>query len=433
MSVMHLRLEELDDMDVPASRAASDKGSNLSREGSVDEHGGDGSFESRSPGGFHRIPSMNMATDPSAWLGATLPSAAGGGTNPFDFSSDDDDDDDDDLPIDQDGGEDGPSPLSAEEPARQPSKLNKNPFDFSFYGDPVGEGKYQNRDGSVAESARGAGEAATNVLPTSQTARICQLFPPVEPSPPALDATVEKSAWPAIKPLSPFGLDQLHPFVLSQTPGFTSANEWDLALMGSGSAGVPGDYGVVDLPPPSPMDKSMPASFLDPFCSDDSPVTPPATPAPEASPDPFHALWDGGDMSINAAPATAIPCVPESKPKASMEKVELRPKEEEFNPFARPGSFVMAPAEDQPAPTTAGKVRKLSGNRASTLGSQAVGCLVSVFAEVAIVTFKHVVGVLNRWMLQGAFNPCCSRVLGVREACRTVDIDRATYMVLHAV
>ncbi|CAM9311695.1 unnamed protein product [Ectocarpus sp. 12 AP-2014] len=149
MSLMHLRLERQDNMTVTSTAGDTTSTCTVivartSSEELVDD-GGVSSGGARTPTstaeGLHRIPSMNLATDPEVWVGdATLTPTApgrrasdgGGGINPFDSSSDEEAAQ---VRIGDAGGGGLDSSLEAPGTRRSVSKVssgNKNPFDFSF-------------------------------------------------------------------------------------------------------------------------------------------------------------------------------------------------------------------------------------------------------------------------------------------------------------
>ncbi|CAM9893062.1 unnamed protein product [Ectocarpus fasciculatus] len=155
MSLMHLRLEHPDNMAMTSTPgdATSACTAIVARTTSSEEKlGDDGDVPSSSDGArtptrtaqrLHRIPSMNLATDPEVWVGdATItPSApgrrasdGGGGINPFDSSSDEEGDGEaTQVRIgDAGGGELDSSIEAAPGTRRSASKGINNPFDFPF-------------------------------------------------------------------------------------------------------------------------------------------------------------------------------------------------------------------------------------------------------------------------------------------------------------
>lgn len=153
MSLMHLRLERQDNMTVTSTSGDTASActaivARTSSEELVDD-GGVSSDGARTPTstaeGLHRIPSMNLATDPEVWVGdATLTPAApgrrasdgGGGINPFDSSSDEEGDREATQGrIGDVGSEDVDSSLEAPGTRKSVSKVSNgsnNPFDFPF-------------------------------------------------------------------------------------------------------------------------------------------------------------------------------------------------------------------------------------------------------------------------------------------------------------
>ncbi|CBN78911.1 Pleckstrin homology domain [Ectocarpus siliculosus] len=153
MSLMHLRLERQENMTVTSTSGdtASTCTAIVARTSSEElvDDGGVSSDGARTPTstaeGLHRIPSMNLATDPEVWVGdATLTPAApgrrasdgGGGINPFDSSSDEEGDGEGTQGRIGDVGS-GEVDSSLETPGtrRSVSKVsngNNNPFDFPF-------------------------------------------------------------------------------------------------------------------------------------------------------------------------------------------------------------------------------------------------------------------------------------------------------------
>lgn len=239
MAVMHLRLEHPDTMVVPAKASASSPNAQaISTDTSIvvaqssDEKGGQGSdadspietssggaqtdspIETSSDGAqtcsspkgtteeLHRIPSMNLATDPAVWVGdATVTpgvpyrraSDNSGGNNPFDASSDEDENKEATQKYVGDWGDmtgvEGELDQSLEAQGRRPISKGTNPFDFSFYDDKekaaVAEGAACGRDGGVDKTHCGgvaAGDitrsqdAAATFSLDSQSSRLYEIF-----------------------------------------------------------------------------------------------------------------------------------------------------------------------------------------------------------------------------------------------------------------
>lgn len=359
MAVMHLRLERPGAMTVTATPVRPATGKIGSTETSIvvaspcgREAGefGDASSSSEAAGALkarklpidstaadelHRVPSMNLATDPTLWVGdATLSRGApgrkssdgvGGGINPFDSSSEEEDDVGAWAGDTEKGGD---LDTSLEATGGRPLAKNSNPFDFSFLDSeetaraeaatPCG------RDGGGIASTPSAGEATSfdadtaAALSASRSSRIGEIFPVGHVVPGTATsasaagvaaAGTQETAWPAAvdtSSISPYG-DQL--LLTSGVPprvqalNLPPANSPSTAMTSPASTmdspGVPltsfSSTPSVPFPPPAPwtaeesdvpkapINKSLPPTPLLAFgaggASSSSPyTTPPVTP-----------------------------------------------------------------------------------------------------------------------------------------------------------
>lgn len=304
MAVMHLRLEHPDTMVVRGTPMEASNGKTSSThtttlcvvpssEGQAAE-GSDASSEEAdavkarklsidsSAEELHRVPSMNLATDPTLWVGdATLSHGApgrktsdgGGGINPFDSSSEEDEDDDAAqvcVAAGRGDTEGGDLDTSLEASGRRPLAKGGNPFDLSFFDSKetaAAEATACGRGGGI-ESTPGdivlaeevtVSEAA--VFPTTNTdlsgsrsSRISKVFPvgqivPAIASTPSsaevASAETQETAWPATidHSITP-NADQL--LLTSGVP--PRVQTLDLAIVESLS--------TVIASPPSPIDST---------------------------------------------------------------------------------------------------------------------------------------------------------------------------------
>lgn len=263
MAVMHLRLEHQNTMVVAATpvQSSTDKVSSpetaIVAASSSGDQAGEGDDTSSDAAGavearpsvdsnadeLHRLPSMNLATDPKLWVGdATLSpgnpcrriSDGGGGINPFDSSSEEEEDDDGAAQVrigawrgDAEGGD---LDTSLEEPGKRSLAKGSNPFDFSFLdGNESAAADATACSGDQGIESIPSGEAApmstaffpdTNTaLSGSQSPRMSEMFP-VGQIVPAIVATPSSAgaasaaaqviAWPANVDIStPRNTDQL--------------------------------------------------------------------------------------------------------------------------------------------------------------------------------------------------------------------------------
>lgn len=380
MALMHLRLEIPGNMDGCPSEFQSDDETttrstvSCEEQSQEDTSGLDGAGSPNAE--FHRVPSMNLATDPGAWVGdMTLSTSAGdgrtssgAGNNPFDFSSDEEDDDE--TAVSAYGG-DGEVSSSPETPARQGLKRGSNPFDFSFYDN---KKEQQTRgDGLkvVDETPRTENVTLDVIEPAPRPSRICQLYP-AAPSPTVFDSTTQDSEW---LPASPCSLDERHSGLLPISKPISPAQSWDLALFESPSTPST-DIPLTtrtdgSLPVPSPASaaeghKSLPPTPLLAFDGDVScpsptpPVTPSAIPPSVSGPvDLLSAVRDNTKTPAPADIGTAAACAPDfHEPHASGNGANSSQDKQQFNPFARPGSFVLADTPNQQATAATEKVRE---------------------------------------------------------------------------
>lgn len=277
MAVMHLRLENPDTMVLEAGASASSPknaqttGTDTTTTAVVAQSSGkdgvqqggdaDSPFETSSGGArkacsaspkstteeLHRVPSMNLATDPAVWAGdatitpgAPYRRASSGAINPFDSSSDEGENDEEakqefvgawgEATTGGNEGE-GESELdnNLDAHGRRPiSKGTNNPFDFSFYDDK------ETTAAAAAAAARGAAgssrdcgvekmpsggvvggdiitrsqDAVASLSLDSQSSRICEASPVEQDFPAAATATApspngvataatQEAVWPA--------------------------------------------------------------------------------------------------------------------------------------------------------------------------------------------------------------------------------------------
>lgn len=302
MSLMHLRLEHPDNMTVTSTSGdttstctamvARTSSETLSDDGGVPTSSEGARTPISTDEGLHRVPSMNLATDPEVWVGdATLTPAApgrrasdgGGGINPFDSSSDEEGDEEATQVRRGDaGGGELDSSLEAPGTRRSISKGNNNPFDFPFCEegeDALAAASCGSRSGveetkgrelvaaelrpSATRSATAADAAPATDISGSQSSGLCEelfpagqssgsrssgigkLFPagqivPVTtaaaPSPTGVTSTTtttREAAWPAaFDAATPPSLDQL---LLTTPDGPPRIQELDLTRVQSPS------------------------------------------------------------------------------------------------------------------------------------------------------------------------------------------------------
>lgn len=272
MAVMHLRLEHPDAMTaaetpVKPSRDKTSRSDTSSGDAPSSSSGGDQSDEGVDASSeaaaavearklsmddtgeeLYRVPSMNLATNPTVWVGdATLSLGApgrrtsdgGGGINPFDSSSEEGDvEETAQAHVGGCGGDTKGGDLGAslEAPSRTSLALGNNPFDFSFFDSKDaaagGEAVPCSRE-TATEGAPGGRTLAREVSPSEAAAfpttatvtygarscRIGELLPagqivPATASTPrsagVLSAATPEPAWPAAVDSSvPPDVDQL--------------------------------------------------------------------------------------------------------------------------------------------------------------------------------------------------------------------------------
>ncbi len=373
MSVMHLRLERPEAMAVPAtgtlalspdtdaisprSTEESAAVASLSEE-SASEDGDAAVASSADVGaeavsanstleGISRVPSMNLATDPTLWVGdaTTSPGRVGqktsrGQKTPFDTSSDEDDDDDEEeerVTQTQTRAGDGDAVRGGfeegfETPGTRPIARGSNPFDFSFYdSQTTASATASTATAGGAEESRGDGidnppsngEAAREMAPTeaifppaaagvfpasSPSSRISELFP-VGRAVPAATTTIDSSPAPDIDQLSltprvPPRMESLDLALLDSPAAGTGGPCWPLESTGESSTALSNRPPLPALPTESssaaaapgvakaPRDKGLPPMPLLAFGAEGSslscssptpPVTPFSTPSAVAS------------------------------------------------------------------------------------------------------------------------------------------------------
>lgn len=361
MAVMHLRLEHPDTMVVtatPAQQSSSDKMSSTETSmvvatPSEDQaaEGGDASSEAEDAvvarklsvdstsedDELYRVPSMNLATDPTLWVGdATLglgappgrkTSDGGGGINPFDSSSEEEDDDGAAQARvgawaggPENGGE---LDTSLEAPGRRPLANRTNPFDFSFLDSKdtaaaAAGATACSRDGSTDSRPAGGAtpvEAAavfpntTTALSGSQSSRIGEIFPVGQVVPGTVatpsaagiaSAGTQEAAWPvAVDSSIPPNLDQL--LLTSGAP--PPVQTWDLPPADSPSTAMTSLASPLDSP-------GMPLTFSTNAASLPFPI--PASAAAEepgvAIAPPNKCLPPTPLLAFGAEGASASPC-----------------------------------------------------------------------------------------------------------------------------
>lgn len=300
MAVMHLRLEHPDTMVATAttgqSSSSTDKISSAetsivvaSPSGDRTGGGGDASSEaedavvarelsvgSASDDDLRRVPSMNLATDPTVWVGdATLSLGAppgrktpggGGGINPFDSSSEEEEDDgaaQARVGACAGGTEGDDLDTSLEASGRRPLAKGSNPFDFSFLDSQdteAAEASACSRDG-VVEGTPASGttplEAAvfpntTAGLSGSQSSRISEIFPAGQVVPGAV-------AFPSAAGVASDGTQGMAWPVTTDSP---IPIDVDQLLL---TSGAPPHVQTLDLPPADSPSTAMtsPASPMD--------------------------------------------------------------------------------------------------------------------------------------------------------------------------
>lgn len=392
MAVMHLRLEHPDTMIVAGAPVQSPDGNTSSTDtstgvasssGDQGDEGGDASSDeadvveareltiTSTAEELHRVPSMNLATDPTLWVGdATLSlrapgrktSDGGGGINPFDSSSEEEEDDE---AVQVRGGarggstEGGDFGTSLEAPSRRPLTKGSNPFDFSFYDSKetaAAEAVACSRDRGI-ESTPGdrilGGEVApleaavfpttTTVWSGSRSSRISEIFPAgqvvpataVTPSSAGIDsAATQETAWPATVDSSiPPNADQL--LLTWGVP--PRAQTLDLALVESPSTVAASPASLID---------SASVSLASTTNVSPLPVPPPATTTAAESSEGAKALRDKrlppipllafGSEGASSSPCPTPPVTPFAAPSAKTQ-ADVRGKADVLSPGVNQG------------------------------------------------------------------------------------------------
>lgn len=391
MAVMHLRLETPESMKATTLVYQSGHEGTISIEVSTEKKIEDEAVKSKrekSPTReFPRVSSMNLATDPSDWGGEGMLSpgqsggqpTAGGGINPFDFSSDDEDDEENSV-VGSWGGhhKESNDTLTLE---TQAATLESNPFDFSFFDN---EEEWENGRDAVGGTGEISREVHAHIADASlsgaQSSRARQLFS-AGPSLTGLHSTKRDNTWPFEEFPNQHMADKMFPGVFS-LPVSTSQNSIMSLVEPTRSleesrqpfrgidllSGIPSEE-----PPPVPphmiaRDKKLPPKPLlniDPEGSFAAP-TPPVTPlsiSPAKEQTLLHYTFknEAHNKPLPLLPAKAgfVPNL--TWPQLSKGVKNSSREQPDFNPFARPASFVIGPPLWQPPLTGKGKVGNESG------------------------------------------------------------------------
>ena len=379
MAVMHLRLEQPEKMGQPSSLPRTDDfGAATTINASGEEN--EATFGIRPKGAgsplreMHRITSMNLETDPSAWGADDIPSPKATGrrpppgpdSNPFDYSSSEEDDSEVSASTFERGGHDSSGPIK---PAKLTIDTCSNPFDLALDGCGEPEGTWgvggtggSNGTGQACQHA-GTDEFMASVVLDDLSSGVPQLLP--APSPPS--AVVQSITPERVHPFPPdsctnssfdlqhFGVqaggqtgNQIDPFAPPPLPARCSAStasptttvpdEDPLLLLGGGDVGAANARGAYQIREAEVAGKNLSPAPLIFFGEEEDlsscptpPVTPFATPASDGRTDLAH---------IRDEPSGTPSFVrPPELPKQSQTmfgSMAVSPESQQSNPFARP-------------------------------------------------------------------------------------------------
>ena len=196
MAVMHLRLERPETMGGTSSCSRPDDDSAAASNPSGGENDQAIAVGSKGAGSphteLHRVTSMNLETDPSAWGADDMRAQPGSGNNPFDSSSSEEDENEVSACTWGEGGHGSSGPV---DPSSLTIGSSGNPFDFSFeddYGEAGRTWEGGGAGGGIGQVCQyeGTGEQTASVVLDDLSSGVRLLLPATPPPPPPPQAMV---------------------------------------------------------------------------------------------------------------------------------------------------------------------------------------------------------------------------------------------------
>lgn len=199
MAVMHLRLEQPKTMGETSSWSRPDDDSAAAPNSSGGENDQALAVGPKGAGSphteLHRVTSMNLETDPSAWGADDMLAQSGPGNNPFDSSSSEEDESEVIACTWGEGGHGSSEPVDS---SSLTIGSSGNPFDFSF-DDTCGEaGRTWEGGGAGGGTGQvcqyeGTGEHSASVVLDDLSSGVRLLLPATPPPPPPAPAMVDSN------------------------------------------------------------------------------------------------------------------------------------------------------------------------------------------------------------------------------------------------